>query len=377
MRNEDSRRRVVRLVLLAVTVLAGLGLIWVQIRAQRSLGEVLFAAGGVLASASVGGLIVVRRDGHRTGWFLLLIGLAVVFVDGAPYLPGANGTTAEWIASWGWTGVFALFAGLTLTFPSGHLPSGVRFWPRAGRMAAWALPFLVAMVAISAEPIQLLPEELTYVGLATVAGILLGGVASLVVTRRRASGVERAQLTWVVYGFVLLISSILLTFLYVLGSIALGAGDPGDSAWSVAFLVMLLLPLTFGVAVLRYRLYDIDRIFSRTVTYAVVAGLLASLYAGAVFVLRERLPFEGPLPVAASTLAVAAAFNPLRKWVQAKVDRRFNRSHYDARLVVDEFAGSLRDGVDPDQIVAGWVLAVSETMQPSMVGVWLSDGPAS
>ena len=116
---------------------------------------------------------------------------------------------------------------------------------------------------------------------------------------------------------------------------------------------LAVLPWSIGIAATRHRLYEIDKVISRTVTYGSMVILLASVYAIGVFVLRDLLPFEGPLPVAVSTLAVAALFNPLRRRIQRSVDRRFNRSRYNAERVADEFAGSLRDDIKPERVVDG------------------------
>lgn len=127
-----------------------------------------------------------------------------------------------------------------------------------------------------------------------------------------------------------------------------------------------------GIAVFKYRLYEIDRILSRTVTYALVIGLLGSVFSVVVVWVPSLLDLgDSPLLVAAATLGVAALFNPLRRRVQGLVDRRFNRSRYDTERVMHEFAGTLRDRVDPQVVVDGWVGVVSETMQPDSVGVWL------
>ena len=128
-----------------------------------------------------------------------------------------------------------------------------------------------------------------------------------------------------------------------------------------------------GVAITRHGLYEIDRIISRTVSYAVVVGLLAAVYLGTLTWLTSLLPDRSQLVVAAATLGVAFLFNPLRRRVQGAVDRRFNRSRYDAQRVMDGFAGSLRDQVDSDEVVDGWVGVVSETMQPAAVGVWVRE----
>jgi hypothetical protein len=381
-----------RWALLGLLVLTGLGLPAVQLTlGDRALADDLLAAVGFLIYAAIGGLIVIRRDGHLTGWLLILIGLAVLFADGLAGLPGVSPLLADWVASWGWGLVFSLFAALTLTFPSGHLPAGSSPWARAGRAATWVLPILLVATAITetlggaesssetVNPIGFLPEWLGYVALLGIVAILLGGAVSLVIKRRRSVGAERAQLTWVVFAFVLLTTTVALTFLYIFISIGVGAGDPGDDAWGPVYVMMILFPLSFGVAVLHYRLYEIDRIVSRTVSYALVVGLLAGAFLGVVALMSSLLPEESSdLAVAASTLVVAALFNPLRRRVQDWVDRRFNRQRYDAQRVMEGFAVSLRDRVDPDEVMNGWVGVVSSTMQPDAIGMWVrNEGEAT
>jgi len=373
--------------LLGLLIVAGLGLFVVQLTlGDRALADDLLAAAGFLIYAAIGGLIVIRRNGHPTGWLLIMIGLAVMFADGLAGLPGVSTMLADWVASWGWGLVFLLFALLTLTFPSGHLPAGRGPWARAGRASIWVLPILLVATALtetlsgaesSAEtvnPIGFLPEWLGYIGLLGIVAILLGGAVSLVIKRRRAVGAERAQFTWVVFAFVLFTTTVVLTFLYIFISIGVGAGDPGDAAWSPVYVMMILFPLSFGVAVLHYRLYEIDRIVSRTVSYALVVGLLAGAFLGVVALMSSLLPDESSdLAVAGSTLVVAALFNPLRRRVQDWVDRRFNRQRYDAQRIMDSFAFSLRDRVDPEEVMTGWVDVVSSTMQPDSVGMWVRD----
>ena len=364
--------------------MSGVALLVAQmIAGDRPLPDTVIAIVGFAVYAAMGGLIIARRNGHPTGWLLLLIGLAVVFADGVAYLPVVSAFFVDWVASWGWSAVFALFAALTLTFPTGHLPAGPGRWARMGRGAVWGLPVLVAITALTetlggpetssrtVNPFGFLPGWLGYPALLAVVAILLGGAVSMVVARRKTVGAERAQLTWVVFAFVLLATAVIFTFLYIFISIGMGAGDPGDPAWTVAYLMMVLFPLSFGVAVLRYRLYEIDRIVSRTVSYALVAGLMAAVFFGVVTLLSSFLPSESDLAIAGSTLAVAAVFNPLRHRVQVGVDRRFNRSRYDAQRVADEFAMSLRERVDGTEVVEGWVGVVADTMQPSAVGVWV------
>jgi hypothetical protein len=216
-----------------------------------------------------------------------------------------------------------------------------------------------------------LPEWLGYLSMLSVVAIFLGGALSLVVNRRRTVGAERAQLTWVVFALVSLVTTVTLTFIYIFVSIGVGAGDPGDSIWSPTYVMMIMFPVSFGVAVLKYRLYEIDRIISRTVSYALVASLLLAVFFGVVAVLTILVPAESDLAIAASTLAVAALFNPLRSRIQIRVDRQFNRARYDAEQVMDGFAGSLRDEVDDGRVVDGWMEVVSATMQPETIGVWV------
>lgn len=382
-----ERKRLGRWALLTLLIMAPVALSVVQLTlGDRALADDLLAAVSFLIYASVGGLIVIRRDGHPTGWLLILIGLAVLLADGLAGLPGVSDLLVDWVASWGWGLVFMLFAILTLTFPSGHLPQGSGLWPRVGRAATWVLPILLVATAVTEtlggaeastetiNPVGFLPEWLGYVALLGIVAILLGGAVSLVIKRRRAIGAERAQYTWVVFAFVLLTTSVILTFLYIFISIGVGAGDPGDDAWGATYLMMILFPLSFGVAVLRYRLYEIDRIVSRTVSYALVVGLLAGAFLGVVALMSSLLPDESSdLAVAGSTLVVAALFNPLRRRVQGWVDRRFNRQRYDAQRVMDGFASSLRDRIDPEEVMTGWVEVVSSTMQPDSIGMWVRD----
>lgn len=134
---------------------------------------------------------------------------------------------------------------------------------------------------------------------------------------------------------------------------------------------LFLIPAAIGFAVTRYRLYEIDRILSRTVTYTVVIALLAAVYFAGLAALTIILPSDSPLAVAGSTLAAAALFNPIRKRVQGWVDRHFNRSRYDAQRVIDGFSDSLRRDLDEDHLMTRWVSVVSETMNPASAGVWI------
>jgi hypothetical protein len=364
-----------------LAVAFGLALVVGQIANHAALVDILPATFGFVAYSTVGGLIVFRRDGHTTGWLLVLLGVTVTLADGISRQSWTTPELTDWVSSWGWTAVFALFGALALTFPSGRGQRGNGWAARLGRWSLVALPVLTLMSATAksvdpveaatSNPIVILPAALTYPILFSVVAILLGGIVSLVVKRRRAVGIERAQLTWVVFGLATFGVVLVATIGYIFGSIAMGHGDPGDSAWSGAFLVMLLFPLTFGVAVLRYRLFDIDRIVSRTVSYTVVAVWLGACFVGVVTALAVVLPDSGNLGIAASTLAVAAVFNPIRVRVQKTMNRRFNRSHYDAQQVADKFVTSVRDETDPNRIISGLLTVVTTTLEPASASVWL------
>jgi hypothetical protein len=230
-----------------------------------------------------------------------------------------------------------------------------------GAALLWGLPLTTLISA------DLLSQTGAY-GLVD-AGFILGFMSAIpatlsVIARfRRAGFVERQQIKW------LLAATCVFAVAYMLG-----ATSEDEWVWWVVSLAMAAIPLAILLAVLRYRLYEIDRIISRTVGYVLVIALLGAVYVAGAAALSSFLPDESPLAVAGSTLAVAAAFNPIRRRVQDWVDRRFNRSRYDARQVMDRFAGSLQGGVDSEEVVDGWVGVVSETMEPSSVGVWVRRG---
>jgi hypothetical protein len=375
---------ITRVALFGLIVAAGLVVMFgPALTVPGRLDDALLILLAFAAYAATGGLIIFRRDGHLTGWLLTLTGLAVVTASELPYWGGMSEFVAAWISSGGWGVVFAFFAALTLTFPSGRSPQGKGIFPRLGRIALWSLPFLVVATFLTENlggpeggkeipnPYGFIADSLGYVALITLVLIILAGAISLVLRRRRATGMERAQYTWVVFGLAAFVIAVLATFGYIVISELRGAGDPGDAVWGVVFAMMLIFPLTFGVAILRYRLYDIDRIVSRTVTYALVAGVLALTYFGVIALLTSLLPPSSPLAVAGSTLVVAALFNPLRRRMHRLVDRRFNRSRYDAQQVADRFARGLQDDPSQGGLTTGLLGVVSETMQPTVVSLWV------
>ena len=157
--------------------------------------------------------------------------------------------------------------------------------------------------------------------------------------------------------------------------LATGRPDPGDAIWTPVYVTLLLLPLSFGVAILRYRLYSIDRIISRTVSYGLLTAALLSVYLGTVFILSAILPDQGDLAVAGSTLLAAALFNPVRIRVQRWVDRRFNRARFDAEVTLEALNRRLATEVDLSALSREVIAVVSQTVQPVTSAIWLRKNP--
>jgi hypothetical protein len=274
-----------------------------------------------------------------------------------------------------WLLQYALALLLPLWFPTGR-PVSPR-WAWVGRVGTGAIVIFLALWLVQdipGNPIAISgvenPEEsaLGSVLLSVLLACVTAAVASLVVRYRRADDEERHQLKWLIWS----VGSFALIGLLGLNALDT-VGNPLPEALDAIIWALLWagIPVSVGAAIFKYRLYEIDRIVSRTVSYTVVVVLLAAVYVGGVTGLTSLLPDQSRLVVAATTLAVAALFNPVRRMVQDLVDRRFNRSRYDTQRVMDRFAGSLRDQVDSDEVVEGWVGVVSETMQPVSVSVWL------
>jgi hypothetical protein len=351
--------------------------------------------GGFVLGATfpvVGWVIASRRPGNPIGWIFIGVGLsqaldsfaqqyaAVGLVVATGSLPAAD--VMAWVGAWAWAPGFTLLLTATvLLFPDGHPPS--RRWRAVLWAAAVALVLLVVPVAIaswpfrgvallasgpitSTDPFMSAMLALEGVGLLLLLASSLASITGLVVRFRRARGVERAQLEWFVAAGVaeilILVASTLVPLPWPILSVLLAAA------------VSPLLPIAAAIAILRYRLYDIDRIISRTVSYAVITGLLAAVFAGLVVGLQGLLaPFTAGngLAVAASTLVVAAAFQPLRTRVQRLVDRRFDRARYDAEAIVTGFVGSVRDQVELDALVGGVIVAARRSVAPASASVWL------
>jgi len=338
----------------------------------------------------VGALVVAHRPGNAVGWIFSAIALlAITGATAEEYAayagvtrPGAlpGGIAAAWWAAWTWYPTLALALVFTpLLFPTGRLLSpGWRLvaWPAAAVTAAIAA--LAALQPtlelgrpdrLAANPVGLAAvENPERSGLGSVLFVLIGllvlaAFASMVVRFRRSRGDERQQLKWFTFAAALLP----LTFLDSL------LADPVSNLFFAA--VVACLPVGAGVAILRYRLYDIDRLINRTLVYGLLTALLGGLYAGLVLGLGQLFGQLGARTpswvVAASTLAVAALFQPARRRIQQTVDRRFNRRKYNAAKTIEAYSLRLRDQVDLDTLSAELLAVVDQTVQPTAAALWL------
>jgi hypothetical protein len=380
-----------------VAVLSGVPALWLLSRtwllgdeAAPTPATVAPVALAVMSASVVGALVASRRPRHPVGWLLLGVGLAVAFnVLVEPYvkygllvrpgsLPGARQLVglvySSFFVALSCTGFVLLLT------PTGRLPSPRwRWWARVAAAAP-----VVVVVGFAVQPDPLAPDYLgnplavpalagpllpaALAGTAVVVVSLLVGAGSRVGRFRRARGAERLQLRWLALaaaGAALLVP------------VALVAGVRGVDGLVLASLALCvaLLPLATGAAILRYRLYDLDRIISRTVAYGLLTLVLGLGYGGAVLLLGHLFGDIGGEPpswaVAAATLAVAAVFRPARRRVQLLVDRRFNRRRYDAARTLQGFSERLRQEVDLDALTSELLLAVDRTMQPTRASLWL------
>ncbi|MDQ6648941.1 MAG: hypothetical protein M3Z02_02285 [Actinomycetota bacterium] len=348
----------------------------------RLLSQPAEAGSIVLAvvAPALGLIVVARQPRQAVGWLLIGIGLSQAVSNmGGEYAtyalvtrPGSlpGGAFVSWLQTWTWIPGFALaLCVLPLVFPDGRLVS--RRWRPAVYASSVGTIVLLAVFADAAWPfrglelVQTKPPSTGPVGLSILAGVVLllcgggAGVASLVVRLRSSGGQQRQQVKWFCFGaFVFVASQVL--------------GQPFPSSVPVLNVIGACALLGgLGIALFRYRLYDIDRIISRTVAYAVLTGLLVALYAGLVTTLTRVLPVSSSLGVAVSTLAVAAVLQPLRRRIQHGVDRRFNRARYDAGRTVEAFSARLREQVYLDELSRDLLSVVRTTVQPASASLWL------
>ena len=342
----------------------------------------------------VGAVLAWRRPENPIGWLLSafgLLGALNAFVNAyatrattiAPgSLPGAD--VAVWFQSWEWAVYIGILSTAFLLFPSGHLPS-----PR-WRLPLAAIWVVVAVICVSIAlfssastpeeqvgyrnpfAVAILWEYPPFMPLMYVVPSI--GAVSLVARARRAQGDERQQLKLV--GFAVAVFAVMVLG-YALQALGLQLIDQGVGDL-IFYVATAGLPLSIGIAILRYRLYDIDLIISRTLVYGALTAILAAAYVAAIAVLQVALrPFtqEDQLAIAASTLVVAALFQPLRARIQRAVERRFNRRKYDAAKTLETFGARMRDQVDLQTLRAEVVGAARETVQPRVASLWLLERP--
>ncbi len=353
-----------------------------------------------LPYAAMGAVLVIRRRGTSIGW--ILIGQALCFalisvpVTGTPeqFAEGSVDLSVALFAIFHaglGTTLFFLYAVLVMVFPSGRLPGGR--WGRLGRLglgvglvfaaAAYVVPEIFVGYPVGTlvrNPVALLPDLSIWRVINSITVIfpimilVIAGSVSLVVRVRRAGGTERQQLRWIAASFAVLTSAVVSGV--VVASLVPDAGDSG-LAWIAAIVAFPTVPIAIGIAVLRYRLYDIDRIISRTISYGVVSAMLVAVYAGLILVLQGPLgAITGgdTVAVAASTLAAAALFQPVRRRTQAAVDHRFNRARYDAERTIDALAARLRDEMDLPFVGSAVVDGVARSVEPTAASLWLRPG---
>jgi MFS family permease len=349
----------------------------------------------LVSTPTVGAVLATRRSRHPVGWLLLGLGASIGltgFTDGYALYgllarPGSL-PAARWTAIYGpavaVAGIGCLGFVLLLT-PTGSLPSPRwRWWARVA--AAAPVVYLVALTltpepldsfyrSLVTNPLGLrapleLPIKITRAAVGVTVVAVLVGTLSLVVRFRRARGTERQQLRWVALAALLAALAILMALAGMI------TGNPAMRNWGIG-VSFAVLPPAIGAAILRYRLYDLDRILSRTLAYGLLTVLLAGGYAVVVLGLGQLLGGDSSLVVAAATLAVAAMFQPARRRIQTLVDRRFNRRRHDAARTIAAFSGRLRDQVDLGTLTAELLSVVDQTMQPTRTSLWLRDPAGS
>jgi hypothetical protein len=277
----------------------------------------------------------------------------------------------------------ALIPLIILLFPDGRLPSPRWRWPVGGYLTLAVADVIVqaqmSIYAITHHRTQvdtsgqlIISNGHAYGAFFAPIGLIffaswIVAVGYQVVSWRRAAGERRQQLSWLMAGG----AAALISFLAAIPAGALPHGV-GEVVGDVLLIGIAALPVGMGVAVLKYRLYEIDRIISRTLAYAIVTGLLVGVYAGLVLLATQVLDIKSPVAVAVSTLAAAGLFSPVRRRVQRAVDRRFNRARYDADQTVAAFAARLKDAVDLDAVRDDLAGVVHEALEPAHLSLWIS-----
>lgn len=334
---------------------------------------------------TVGLVIVHRSDGTRVGWVIAAVGTSLLLAAAAAVLADEGSAVATAVGGAVWFSWFVLIGLLMYWFPTGK-PLSPRW-----RWVGW-LGFLIALTAVSYVVSEQLcledrdgtcvqwvdnpigipgmpnPEYGAYSGIGYIALLvfIVAAAGTLVVRFVRSRGVERLQLKWLAFAVVGVVGATVAQ--ETVAKISPVTTVVFDVLWGLS---IVAVPVAIGVALLKYRLYEIDRIVSRTVTYLIVVGLLSVVYLGGFLLVTQMLPEQSDIGVAVATLAVAALFNPVRTRIRRYIERRFNRARYDTERVMDRFSASLQGTVDSGDVLDGWMGVVSETMQPATLSVWV------
>jgi len=354
-----------------------------------------------VACLAVGLLLALKRPRNVMGWcllggtlfFALNIAASAYAIFDYRFHDGA--LAMGWVAVLlqpSWAPAIVLFSVTVLLFPDGTFPSGTSRWAVGLLLAVggvWLLgAFAVSVDAVATHAVHVDPSGTLHVlnhptgawawwsvvqdvFFITLAANAVAWLVQIVARFRRTEGDARLQLKWLIGGAVVAI---------VGGGLAVGCATASGSGTSIALQVFgdaggvatAALPVALAVAVTRYRLYDIDRIISRTVSYVLVTALVVGGYVGLVTLTSKTIGFSSPVAVAVSTLCAAALFAPVRRRTQRVIDRRFNRARYDTERTVSGFAWRLRDAVDPDTVRTRLEETVATSLEPSTITVWVS-----
>ena len=354
-----------------------------------------------LAFGGVGLVVARRQPRNAVGWILLGFAVALAALNCA-------GAYADLVYRFGhgalpfgpvavllgllWAPAIVLIPLAILLFPDGTLPSSRWRWVLRAYLligACWPVSIYgIAIATITGHHIQVDPGgSLTTINqpagsaawltpaqeliLPVLVVFWLVFIGRQVASFRRSSDERRQQLKWLLFGAAAALFGAAVITLG--GSLDTHPSGVAQAAVNIASAVTIAFPLSIGVGILKYRLYDIDRIISRTLAYAIVTGLLVGVYAGLVLLANQVLTVKTPVAVAAATLAAAALFNPLRRRVQRMVDRRFNRSRYDADLTAAAFASRLKDAVDLATMQADLATVVQKALEPAHISVWMNE----
>ncbi len=358
----------------------------------------LFEALVLLAFAAVGALIASRRPENPVGWLFctgtLLWALGSLLQEYTNYalitIPGSLETAAllgiigHWSSGIGW---FLMLTFGLLLFPDGHLPSPRwRFlaWLIAAMLVIYSISFLLSpypyanaafdsRLTTVRNPIGILVandlfDQLANLSILPLFSAILACIVSVFLRFQRVRGIERQQLKWFTYGLVISILMLIIILILVFTTVSGGPGWP-------FYLAVVCIPVSAGIAILRYRLYDIDVIINRTLVYGLLTATLLLVYLvlvfGGQYLLASLFGPNNAVGLVVSTLIVAALFQPVRKRIQTLIDRRFYRRKYNAAQIVARFSASLRNEVDLATLSEHLVAVVEETMQPAHVSLWL------